>query len=811
MSVASKPSCALAPNPTMKVNAMMFAIFLYGAMALTGRAQDISDHEAYAKAAAAAGKDPVAHVRLALWCEAHDLPKERLDQLKLAVKYDPSYGLARGLLGLVAFRDQWGQPEEIVKQIRDDPAGKALLSEYLERRSQTPEKADALLKLAAWCDERGLPEQAAVHYKDVIKLDPARELAWRHLGFKKQGKYWVKPENLAAAKQNLSHQKLADRSWKTKLEKLRDGLQSKDAARRARSEEELAVVTDPRAVPMIWAVFVRSGARQQKAAVAILGQIDGPGASNGLAAIAVFSSFPDVRSRAIDALKRRDPRDVVRRLIAMVHKPYKYEVRPSRSPSSPGDLVVLGEKSSGRWFYQNTFADSEVMASLSAGRLATDDVPFDPFSLRNMMTAALGVQYQSLKSQFGQEMGLGGMRAEFPITINPPLSPASTTQAVSATISNPQNAGSILNQLMTDPDNRTMPPLLWYVLANQNTVLDHTEANPVNRNVPSALALRPVDNPTRNAPPIEFFRPADQNGHPVDPQQAAQALNHRDKIANNPANLNTNLAWDLMIQAQGAAAQRDMDIANDILAARQAKLTLQQKLAMDIQIIEAINGGITMTNLRVLPVLTAITGQDFGVEPEKWKSWWITQLGYGRLASAKGAQSPGAQPDARGSHPVAVAALASDTVVHTTLGPRPINSINVGDRVLSQDTTSGKLSYQPVAAVSSHPSAETLKVRAGGQSIAATGLLRFWRPGKGWAMARDLKPGDRLRVAGDVVEVETVEPDTARAVCNLVVAEGGDIFVGTNKFLVHDGTVVRPVLEPFDRTADLIAPKGTAK
>ena len=187
MSVASKPSCALAPHPTMKVNAVIFAIFLYGAMALTGRAQDdasqtVADREAYSKAAAAAGKDPVAHARLALWCEVHDLPRERLDHLKLAVKYDPSYPLARGLLGFVAFRDQWGQPDEIVKQIRDDRAGNALLSEYLERRSQTPEKADALLKLAAWCDERGLREQAAVHYKEVIKLDPARELAWRHLG-----------------------------------------------------------------------------------------------------------------------------------------------------------------------------------------------------------------------------------------------------------------------------------------------------------------------------------------------------------------------------------------------------------------------------------------------------------------------------------------------------------------------------------------------------------------------------------------------------------------------------------------------------
>ena len=70
---------------------------------------------------------------------------------------------------------------------------------------------------------------------------------------------------------------------------MRDGLESKDAAKRAKAEQGLADVTDPRAVPMIWALFVRGGERQQLAAVQMLGQIDGPSASNGLAALAVFS------------------------------------------------------------------------------------------------------------------------------------------------------------------------------------------------------------------------------------------------------------------------------------------------------------------------------------------------------------------------------------------------------------------------------------------------------------------------------------------------------------------------------------------
>ena len=59
---------------------------------------------------------------------------------------------------------------------------------------------------------------------------------WRHLGYKKAGNRWVKPEDLAAEKQEAEIQKRADKQWKPKLEKIRDGLESKDTARRARAE-----------------------------------------------------------------------------------------------------------------------------------------------------------------------------------------------------------------------------------------------------------------------------------------------------------------------------------------------------------------------------------------------------------------------------------------------------------------------------------------------------------------------------------------------------------------------------------------------
>ena len=69
---------------------------------------------------------------------------------------------------------------------------------------------------------------------------------------------------------------------------------------------------------------------------------------------------PNVRGEAIETLTHRDPRDVVGRLIAMIHKPYKYQVRPVNGPGSPGELFVEGERFNIQRFYQNLTVDASV-------------------------------------------------------------------------------------------------------------------------------------------------------------------------------------------------------------------------------------------------------------------------------------------------------------------------------------------------------------------------------------------------------------------------------------------------------------------
>ena len=142
--------------------------------------------------------------------------------------------------------------------------------------------------------------------------------------------------------------------------------------------------------------------------------------------------------------------------------------------------------------------------------------------------------------------------------------------------------------------------------------------------------------------------------------------------------------------------------------------------------------------------------------------------------------------------------FAAGTPVRTVDGDRPIDQVRRGDLVLTQDTLTGALSYQPVLAAYHNPPTVTYRVGLGSEELLATGIHRFWRAGKGWAMARDLRPGDSIRVLGGVATVMTASPEKVRPVFNLEVAAGRSFFVGRAGALVHDNSPVEAVPSPFD-------------
>jgi hypothetical protein len=665
-----------------------------------------SNLAAYESARKQAGRDADAQIKLALWCESHGLSAERVKHLTLAVLNSPNHATARGLLGLMFNQGKWLKPAEIGSHLAADSSSLAVIQEYLKRRADAPQRADAQWKLAQWCDEHGLSDQALAHYSAVVRLDPRREAAWKKLGYKKHGDSWAKPDQLAAQKHEAEEQKQANRHWKPILEKHRESLLSKDAARRARADAALAQISEPRAVPAIWDVLASGDQRLQAKAVQVLGQIDGPAASKAIAAMAVFSPFPVARGLAIGTAARRDPREFLEPLLAMIRRPFRYKVQPLNGPGSEGGLFVDGERFNIRRLYQIEPIDRSRLPQ----RIFSPDVPFDPFASTNLMLVS------------GWSAGT--------LNVTPSIAGDSAQQLGQAIAANPAQAPALLKRAT------------------------------------SAGAGTP----------------------------------------------GTNTA-NLVLATQVAAVQRDQQIGQEIGRFQQQVQRAQQSLAEDIQTVESWNEGIREVNDRVLPLAKNVTGQDFGADRDSWLKWWNDELGYAY-------QSPSTEQKPTYTQlvvypmyttPPHSACFAAGTSVHTIDGPKPIEELQVGDRVLSQNTATGALSFQPVIQIHHNPPSATLKLRLGSETIVATGIHRFWKAGKGWTMARDLKPGDVVRDIGGTSRLESVEPGKVEPVYNLDVAQNRNFFVGTRGHLVYDFSIVQPVPAPFDHVSDLTASEPLPK
>jgi hypothetical protein len=639
----------------------------------------------YQAAKANAGRDPALHIKLALWCESHGMNAERLKHLALAVLSDPRNATARGLMGLVADGGRWKRPEAVAEKRDADAALAATLGEYNALRSGLEDEAAPELKalrdaqergdkaaaersrsaldrrlapahekLGLWCEEHGLAAEAVAHFTAATTLDPNRATSWEHLGCRKYNGRWMSAAQVAAEQAEAVAQGEADRKWAPLLSKWKGWLT--DKSRRAKAEAALAEVTDPRAVPSVWKVFAQHGVGSQPLAVQLLGQIDSIDASRALAKLAVFSASSTVRRRAIETLRRRDSREFLGPLIAVLRRTFKYEVRPVGGPGSPGVLFVEGER----------------------------------FNVRRLYTSA------------------------------PP------------------------------PDVALMPGDIVTFDALGLPVITRSR------------------NPNQNAAPV-IYGPGFQ-----------------------------------VLRAPGSGT-REIPIGRMYAQYQQSALVAQQQLQNDIRSIDGYNAEAKAANEMTVAALTGITGKDLADDREAWLTWWTDQRGYVYEPPAYGPKPTFSQvvPSSYTPSYVHTACFAAGTLVRTLSGPKPIESLRVGDQVLSQDVKTGSLAFQPVTTMHYNPPSPTLRISFGGEPIVATGIHRFWKAGKGWVMARDLKAGDQVRSVGGVVRVASIEPDRIRPVFNLDVAETQTFFVGEADALVHDNGLVEAVPEPFDAEPSL--------
>ena len=107
----------------------------------------------------------------------------------------------------------------------------------------------------------------------------------------------------------------------------------------------------------------------------------------------------------------------------------------------------------------------------------------------------------------------------------------------------------------------------------------------------------------------------------------------------------------------------------------------REQLANDVASIEAYNADVVRVNGQALPVLASLTGQEGTGKSDDWKSWWADQEGYVYSSSTPDVKPMLTQFVVNPNVP-SHSCFAAGTSVNTRYGFKPIESIQVGDKIL---------------------------------------------------------------------------------------------------------------------------------
>ncbi len=228
----------------------------------------------------------------------------------------------------------------------------------------------------------------------------------------------------------------------------------------------------------------------------------------------------------------------------------------------------------------------------------------------------------------------------------------------------------------------------------------------------------------------------------------------------------------------------------DPTASAGALMQARNRAAQIQREVDSSNQRIASSNERVIRVLQQATGEILRQDTNAWWQWWddyndnyIEDRPKPTYVSTSTTVLP------QISTPIASECFPAGTLVWTEQGLLPIESVQPGDRLVSQDAATGELALRPVTNRTTRPPVEVMSVKLDGQTIIATKGHPFWVNGQGWIMARHLEPGMQVHTMQGGLEVKSAERLPERQICyNLLVDGFGTYFVSPSAVLVHDGT-----------------------
>lgn len=116
--------------------------------------------------------------------------------------------------------------------------------------------------------------------------------------------------------------------------------------------------------------------------------------------------------------------------------------------------------------------------------------------------------------------------------------------------------------------------------------------------------------------------------------------------------------------------------------------------------------------------------------------YYSTSKGGWRLATSPGGRGTGEHPDT-------VICFPAGTEIETENGPAPIESIDVGVRVLTRCERTGKVGLRPVVRTFKN-SSRVRKILTSTRTLRLTGNHPVWVAGRGWVDANRIKVGDAI-------------------------------------------------------------------
>lgn len=234
--------------------------------------------------------------------------------------------------------------------------------------------------------------------------------------------------------------------------------------------------------------------------------------------------------------------------------------------------------------------------------------------------------------------------------------------------------------------------------------------------------------------------------------------------------------------------------------------------------IARLNAGINRLNERIVYAASRATGIDLPVEVSAWWRWWqdyndlyvpdekpVYETTYANYyAPYPKGYSYGPAPAGGSGFYGSVSrgatyqgpscCFAAGTIVMTKTGPRPIETIRIGDMVLSQRIATGELAFKAVIGRASRPASPLLAIGMGKETIRVTRGHPFWVAGENWQMAKFLREGDQLHTAAGPAPITQIEEAPEEETYNLLVADWHNYFVSDRRVLVHDNAPQQPTI-----------------